>query len=247
MAGGLEPPRATGPGSRLDQAGVEPDGLVVARRREGDVSAVPGHPAEVLVDLGHVRPGLERMQEIAAGPVEEQPALVSWAVERPACEEAGPIDPGRDLVGVDAKRVAEGGLRVRLETQRREGLAAVHVGLRQVGIGGQGEVELGERLDRTAGRAKRDAQPVSRLGQVGRDLECVLEGHLGALPVALGEVAVASADLLHRTGMGRGDHAGREGKGEEEEGGERAFGHVPAGLRAAGRSGLGDLRADDGA
>jgi len=138
------------------------------------------------VGESQVRAGLECVQEIAAGPAEEERALLASGGDAPAGKETRPVEPRRDLVGVDAKRVGEGGLGLLRESQCGQRLAPVHVGLGKVGVGREGEVELDERLRRASGGSKGHAQAAAGLGQVGRHLQSVLEGHLGALEVACG-------------------------------------------------------------
>lgn len=212
-----ECPGGAGPEPRLDHVRVQANRPIVARRRSGEVSSQPGHPAQVVVGESHVRACLECVQEVAAGPVEEERALLASGGDAPAGKETRPVESGRDLVGVDAKRVGEGGLGLLRESQCGQRLAPVHVGLGKVGVGRQGEVELDERLRRAAGGSKRNAQAAAGLGEVGCHLQRVFEGHLGALEVACCEVLISAADLLGRAGMGRRGGAGEEGEGGGEQ------------------------------
>lgn len=173
----------------------------------------------------HVRSGLESVQEVAAGPEEEERALLAAGGGATAGEETRPVDSRRNLVGVEAKPVGKGGLRLFLEAQRGQGLGAVHVGLGEVRVGREGEVELDERLQRSSGGSKRDAESASSFGEIRRHLQRMLEGHLGALEVACCEVLVPAADLLGRAGMGLRGDAGEEGEGGGKQEAQGAAGH----------------------
>jgi hypothetical protein len=170
-----------------------------------------------VVGESQLRPGLECVQEIAACPEEEEPTLLALGGGAPAGEETCPVDSRRGLVGVDPQRVGEAGLGPFREAQCGQCLGAVQVGLCEVWVGRQGKVVLRERLRRASGGSKRHAKAAAGLGQVWRHLQRVLEGHLGALEVASGEVLVAAPDLFGRAGMWRRGGAGEEGEGGGEQ------------------------------
>jgi len=177
------------------------------------------------VGESQLRAGLESVKEVAAGPEEEKHALLAAGGGATAGEETRPVDSRRDLVGVDAKPVGERGLRLFLEAQRGQGLGAVHVGLGEVRVGREGEVELDERLRRSSGGSKRHAHSVSGLTEIRRHLQRVLEGHLGALEVACCEVLETAADLFERAGMWLRGGAGEKRKGDGEQEAWGAAGH----------------------
>jgi hypothetical protein len=76
-----------------------------------------------------------------------------------------------------------------------------------------GTGEAPQRGLQVAAHAGRHAEAVPPLGQVGRQLQRVLEGHLGPLGVAGGQVDVAPAELV---GGARRDEGRGEARGEEE-------------------------------
>ena len=175
-----------------------------------------------------VRAGLQRVKEVAAGSIEEERALLATSGGSLPGEKSRPVDSRRNLVGVDAKRIGEGVLGLDREPQRGQRLAAVRVGLGQVGFGEEGQVVLDERLGRASSGTERHAQAAAGLGQVGRHLQRVFERHLGPLEVARGQVLIATSDLFDRTGVGRWDDAGEEeGEGKDEQEERSATGHGP--------------------
>jgi hypothetical protein len=131
------------------------------------------------VDEWQARAGLGGVEEVATRPLEEEAALRGGCVRRLPVEEAGAEDAGRDLVGVEAQRILDGPVGGGDVAERGEGVGAAGVRLREVGVGGDGGVELRERLPRAARGAEGDAETRPGLAEVGRHLERVLEGHLG--------------------------------------------------------------------
>ena len=201
------------------------------------------------MDERHLGSGLGCVEEVAAGPGEEQATLTSGELLRAAGQPASPGDPRRHLVGVDAQGVPEGllGAPILSEGEQRLGPGGVRLG--EVGVGGDGGVELDERQIGTPRDPEREAEPGARLPEVGRDLERVLEGHLGTFAVAVREPLVAAPDLLDRACVGRGGGAPGEGQEEREDartgvGGRAAF--VEHALRRCGARAGGLARGEEG-
>lgn len=169
-------------------------------------------------------PCLDRVEQVASGARQEEGALLPVGRPGAARQVPGPGEAGGQLVGIHPQCIGERGHAVLLAPQREERLRPAGVPLGQVGIEGDRLVELRQRRPGPAIHAECDSQPGAGLGEVGSHLQRVLEGDLGAFPVAGGEVRVPAADLLECAGMGRRGEAGeRERCGEDGEAAE----HVP--------------------
>ncbi len=185
------------------------------------------------MDDGQARAGLDGVEQVAPGPVEQEVARLPGGPLRPPGEMARADEPGRDLVGVDPQGLCDRLLAGLGGAQGEERLAPSGVPLGEVGIGLDRGVELGECEGRGPAGAKRDAEPGPGLGEIRRHLESVLERHLGPLPISGREVGVAAPHLLDRPRVRRRRDAG-EGPAGDDEAGEEDRQPGRAGHAAAG-------------
>ncbi len=123
-------------------------------------------------------------------------------------------------VGIDPERRPELRLGRVGAPEGEQGLAEVRVPLREVRREPNRPLEPCASPGEVLARAGDHAEAVQRLGQVGAELERVLEGDLGALAVARLEVCPAAVELLRGAGV-KGSATGAAAEEEREGGGQQ--------------------------